>query len=566
MANSLNIAFDIDQPAAPLERSINSGSTWTALPVPTTGTHKTALLTGIPAAAYAVGVIQIRPVGYPAQMVSNTVAVTVAASAVNMSLPVYTLTQGDSITAGSVVNNPWPVYFNQNAGATYATFVNRAVGGKRTDMAESETAATVSQFNAAGSSGAQRLYVYFVGVNDLRPADVGGNIRTSSQIVASIYANISAVKAAGASVLVVSVLPDRQVSQSNPTEDARRLQVRADVNNLLAAAEGTNGMDKFLDLRGKTDVGNSDAPITQAGVTYTADLIHPNDNGELALAAYLLDAANTLLGRASASGTVPASWVTNAGAASTGAQVRTAGDSSSLFSALGVADKKILPPLSGDNWGSVLITLDRASDLLVGVSPLTTGYDAASYTGPGYKTLLSLAGAVKVFEQGANVYEDTPAGYAITEQFRADIHTAYIDWFRSRNNFATSYHRSARTDNGVELALVANLNAGGGGSSACSVSFVNCRLVNRAPASTAPPAFTAMNPTAGPLGASVVITGLHFGSTQGTGVVKFNGELAQITSWSDTSITATVPATATTGQVVMATAYGLASCGTFTVQ
>ena len=81
MAEKLNFAFDIDQPAAPIERSINSGSTWTALPVPTTGTHKTALLTGIPAAVYAVGVLQIRPVGYPAKMVSNTVAVTVAAAA-----------------------------------------------------------------------------------------------------------------------------------------------------------------------------------------------------------------------------------------------------------------------------------------------------------------------------------------------------------------------------------------------------------------------------------------------------------------------------------------------------
>lgn len=81
MANAINFVFDIDQPAAPIERSINSGSTWAALPVPTTGTHKDILVSGIPAAAYAVGVIQVRPVGYPAKMVSNTVAVTVAAAA-----------------------------------------------------------------------------------------------------------------------------------------------------------------------------------------------------------------------------------------------------------------------------------------------------------------------------------------------------------------------------------------------------------------------------------------------------------------------------------------------------
>ena len=54
------------------------------------------------------------------------------------------------------------------------------------------------------------------------------------------------------------------------------------------------------------------------------------------------------------------------------------------------------------------------------------------------------------------------------------------------------------------------------------------------------------------VGASVTITGANFGSTQGTSTVTFNGTAATtITSWSATSIVATVPTGATTGNVVV---------------
>jgi lysophospholipase L1-like esterase len=79
------------------------------------------------------------------------------------------------------------------------------------------------------------------------------------------------------------------------------------------------------------------------------------------------------------------------------------------------------------------------------------------------------------------------------------------------------------------------------------------------------PAITNINPTSGPTGTSVIITGNNFGATQGTSTVKFNGITATSTSWSATSITAPVPAGATTGAVVV-TVGGIASNGvTFTV-
>ena len=82
---------------------------------------------------------------------------------------------------------------------------------------------------------------------------------------------------------------------------------------------------------------------------------------------------------------------------------------------------------------------------------------------------------------------------------------------------------------------------------------------------TPAPTITTLNPTSGAVGSSVVIIGTNFGATQGTGTVKFNGTAATATAWSATSITATVPTGASTGNVVV-TVNGQASNGVaFTV-
>jgi streptogramin lyase len=71
------------------------------------------------------------------------------------------------------------------------------------------------------------------------------------------------------------------------------------------------------------------------------------------------------------------------------------------------------------------------------------------------------------------------------------------------------------------------------------------------------------NPAA--VGTSVTITGTNFGATQGGSTVTFNGTTASPTSWGATSITATVPVGATTGNVIV-TVGGQASTGySFTV-
>ncbi len=78
-----------------------------------------------------------------------------------------------------------------------------------------------------------------------------------------------------------------------------------------------------------------------------------------------------------------------------------------------------------------------------------------------------------------------------------------------------------------------------------------------APAPVAPTIFQ-LSPSLGPTGTVVTITGANFGPMQSA--VTFNGQPASVSSWSSSSIVTTVPATASTGPVVV-TVNGAASLG-----
>lgn len=86
-----------------------------------------------------------------------------------------------------------------------------------------------------------------------------------------------------------------------------------------------------------------------------------------------------------------------------------------------------------------------------------------------------------------------------------------------------------------------------------------------APLPILPPAINSLSPTSGAVGTPVSIAGSNFGDSQGTNAVTFNGVAAAATAWSAGGITASVPAGASTGPVVV-TVRGLASNGVlFTV-
>src|SRR4029077_19703041 len=67
------------------------------------------------------------------------------------------------------------------------------------------------------------------------------------------------------------------------------------------------------------------------------------------------------------------------------------------------------------------------------------------------------------------------------------------------------------------------------------------------------PSLSTLSLTQGPVGATITITGSGFGGSQaqGSSTITFNGTPATPTSWSDTSIDTSVPAGATTGNVVV---------------
>jgi hypothetical protein len=68
------------------------------------------------------------------------------------------------------------------------------------------------------------------------------------------------------------------------------------------------------------------------------------------------------------------------------------------------------------------------------------------------------------------------------------------------------------------------------------------------------PVITAVSATTGSVGSQVVISGSDFGATQGGSAVLLNGAAVTITSWSDTSVTVTIPAGATTGAMLVSVA------------
>jgi hypothetical protein len=98
----------------------------------------------------------------------------------------------------------------------------------------------------------------------------------------------------------------------------------------------------------------------------------------------------------------------------------------------------------------------------------------------------------------------------------------------------------------IGLAVSANNN-----SAVATATFDNVSI-----SSTAAPApvIASVSATTGPTGSQVVISGFGFGASQGSSVVTLNGAPVTINSWSDTSITITIPSGATSGPLVVSVA------------
>jgi hypothetical protein len=192
----------------------------------------------------------------------------------------------------------------------------------------------------------------------------------------------------------------------------------------------------------------------------------------------------------------------------------------------------VVPVPSGAATGSVVVTVGGQTSNLVSFAVTTgPGITALSPTSGPLATLVTITGANFGADQGSSIvsFNGTPA--------------TPTSWGNTR--VAAPVPNGASTGNVIVTV---------GGLASNGVPFAVA------------PAITSLSTSAGAVGTPVTITGTNFGASQGSSTLSFNGTVANPTSWTNTSIAATVPYGATTGNVTV-TVGGLASNGlSFTVK
>jgi len=106
----------------------------------------------------------------------------------------------------------------------------------------------------------------------------------------------------------------------------------------------------------------------------------------------------------------------------------------------------------------------------------------------------------------------------------------------------------SQTINMAQTVYVGLAVTGGSTSAVATATFDNVAVTT----SSQGPSVASVSPSTATVGTPVMISGLNFGANQGSSTVSFDGVPADsITAWADSQITATVPASATTGPVAV---------------
>jgi IPT/TIG domain len=151
-----------------------------------------------------------------------------------------------------------------------------------------------------------------------------------------------------------------------------------------------------------------------------------------------------------------------------------------------------------------------------------------------------------------------PIGTVVTiagNNFRSQQLASAVKFFNNRTATITSWTNTSIVATVPASSVTGNVTVTVAGTASAGVSFQVGAV----------PVVSLLSPNVGVAGTPVTITGTSFGATKGSSTVKFNGLTAATTSWSATSIGATVPAGAASGNVVV-TVGGIASAGVaFTV-
>ena len=159
-------------------------------------------------------------------------------------------------------------------------------------------------------------------------------------------------------------------------------------------------------------------------------------------------------------------------------------------------------------------------------------------------------------------YDDRTSTGGSTVQVN-HINASVPYWVKAvRSGGSFSAYASADGQNWVQVGTTQTINMaqsvdmGLAVSNSSNTALVTAVFDNVSVSSSASPAplITGVSATTGSIGSQVVIKGLNFGALQGNCQVVLGGLPTTINSWSATSITATIPAGATTGYLVVSVA------------
>ncbi len=193
-----------------------------------------------------------------------------------------------------------------------------------------------------------------------------------------------------------------------------------------------------------------------------------------------------------------------------------------------------------------------------------------------YMSLIAIIGIIWSCEQeGVEKFWNDNEAAVITEispqgAFVGSEVTIYGKYFSSKANNTVSFGGMDATITAANLteitAVIPGVTPGAGVDVIVTSDGLASNSISYTTGIPIVPVLTSLDPTSGKVGSSVVITGTNFSPTLSENIVKFSGAEAVVTDVTATTVTATVPAGAPTGDVdITVTVDGESNRLTFTV-
>lgn len=508
----------------------------------------------------------------------------VTVSDTNQNATLYCTTDGSTPTTSSAqCANPTVISKSQtlNAVAIAPGLSASAVATASFTITPSASAPTVSGIGPASGTTAGGTSVTIIGTNFTSSSSVNFGTVAALSVTVNSATSITAISPAGTGSVHVTVTTSAGISATS-TADLFTYSTTTSaptVSGLSPNAVSTGSAGFTLTITGTnfvpgaTVLWSSSASGTSSvsGTGAQADIaIHSSvaraeaQSGSTAL-------TTTFVSSTQLQAVVPASLVATAGSISV--VVSNPDGSSSGSSLIGSTFSIGAPAITGTSptsviagstgfaltvngtnfasgstvlWGSTAL-----STTLVSSTQLMAAVPASLITTAGTATLTVTDAAGTSSGTTFTVTGSTPVITALSTS-SGPVGTSVTI---SGSNFGSSQGSSTVTFGGVASTSVISWNPGAivatvptGAITGNVVVTVNGNASNGS-LFTLTPSITLLSPTAGGVGTSVTITGANFGSILGS--VTFNGTTATISSWNNSSIATTVPAGATSGNVVV---------------